>query len=423
MRISSTLFFKTGLNSINAQQSDLMHIFQQIGSGKRMVTPADDPLAAAQSINLSQSQSLLKQYADNREVAKTSLNTEEDTLKSVTLLMQDVKTRLIQAGNGTLSDTDRGTLADVLSKAKASLLALANSTDGSGQYLFSGWQGNAAAYTQDASGAVTFQGDSGQRNIQVDQTRQLAGGDSGADVFARATPGTGDYLTTAGAANVGTGLIGTPQVTDPSGANVGKDFEIKFSSPTDYTVDVSFFDETATPPATVTTTFPPTPGTFTYAVGDSSIALPGGVQVKFSGQPQANDSFTVKPAVSPTTDLNIFDSFDSIINALKQPTNGDAVAQAKQGNVLASVMQRLDVNYNNVLTVRASVGSRLNELDSIDANGSQRGLGYSQRISKLEDLDYYSASAQLQLRQAALQAATMAFQKIQSANLFGSSNG
>src|SRR3546814_9158962 len=106
MRISSSLFFQTGLNSINAQQSDLMHLFQQIGSGQRMVTPADDPLAAAQAINISQSQSLSAQYAANRDVAKFDLNTEENTLNSVTLLMQDIKTRLVQAGNGTLSRSE-----------------------------------------------------------------------------------------------------------------------------------------------------------------------------------------------------------------------------------------------------------------------------------------------------------------------------
>src|SRR3546814_3340114 len=89
----------------------------------------------------------------------------------------DLKTRLGQAGNGTLSDADRATLADVLSSAKANMLALANGTDGNGQYLFSGLHGDMAPYTQDASGTVTWQGDTGQRNIQVDQTWQLAGGD------------------------------------------------------------------------------------------------------------------------------------------------------------------------------------------------------------------------------------------------------
>src|SRR3546814_164267 len=287
------------------------------------------------------------------------------------------------AGNGTLSDADRATLADVLSSAKANMLALANGTDGNGQYLFSGLHGDMAPYTQDASGKVAWQGDTGQRNIQVDQTRQLAGGDSGIDVFQRATPGTNVYLTAAGGANTGTGLISTPRITDPAGANVGKDFDITFTSPTTYTYTTT--DNSTTPP---TVSAPSAPQA--YSAGSVSLALPGGVQVKFSGQPAAGDTFTVKPAASPGTDLNIFDSFDSIIAALKVPANADPVAQAKLGNTLASVMQRMDVNYDNILTVRASVGSRLNEIDSIDANGSQRGLGYTKQLSKLEDLDYRS---------------------------------
>src|SRR3546814_14521837 len=114
MLISSTLFFQTGLNSIHAQQSDLMHLYQQIGSGQRMVTPADDPLAAAQAINISQSQSLNQRFAENRSVLSQNLGIEENTLNSVTTLLQDVKTRLIEAGNGTMSDADRATLSNVL---------------------------------------------------------------------------------------------------------------------------------------------------------------------------------------------------------------------------------------------------------------------------------------------------------------------
>ena len=83
MRISSSLLFQTGLNSINAQQSDLMHLFQQIGSGQRMVTPADDPLAAAQSINIRQSQSMNLRYAENRQVVQSNLGIAENTLSSV----------------------------------------------------------------------------------------------------------------------------------------------------------------------------------------------------------------------------------------------------------------------------------------------------------------------------------------------------
>ncbi|PLC52226.1 flagellar hook-associated protein 3 [Pollutimonas nitritireducens] len=512
MRISSNLFFQTGLNSITAQQSDLLHLYEQIGSGKRMVTPADDPLAAAQAVNISQSQSLNARFGANRAVANTNLATEENALTSMTLLLQDLKTNLIAAGNGTLSDADRATLSNVLTNARDSMLGLANTTDGSGQYLFSGAQGGSAAY-QDVNGTITYMGDAGQRKIQADQTRQIAGSDVGSDIFNRAAPGTTNYLTAAATnslsnlGNAGTGLISTPTITNPNEASAGNTYAIKFSEtiPNSYTVEIN--DRLGALVGTTTGSWDPASGT--------SIGLPLGVQVKFSGSPALGDSFVVEPAntsshvASPTTsgdarigspvvsdysitrpgdvysiaftdvdeytvsvtnpnplyptitqagekfvpgrentltlphgmevkisgspvagntftiqaaatqtNLDMFATLDGIIKSLELPIQDSPEAQAAFQNNLATAMQRLDVNYNNILTVRASVGARMNELDAIGATGSARSLSYSAQLSKLEDVDYYTATTQLQLRSTALEAASLAFKKIQSLGLF-----
>ncbi|XOT97402.1 flagellar hook-associated protein 3, partial [Alcaligenes pakistanensis] len=97
MRISSSLFFQTGLNSINKQQSDLMRVFQQMSTQKRMITPSDDPLASAQTINLAQAQAMDKRYGENREVAMRALGEEENLLNAVNLQLQGVQTRLVEA--------------------------------------------------------------------------------------------------------------------------------------------------------------------------------------------------------------------------------------------------------------------------------------------------------------------------------------
>lgn len=412
MRISSSFFFQTGLNSINAQQSDLLHLYRQAASGQRMVTPADDPLAAAQAVNLSQSQSLNERYGANRDVLKMNLGNEENTLNSVTILLQDIKTRLVEAGNGTMSDADRATLADVLRNSKDTLFGLANATDGNGQYLFSGFSASQPAFAKDASGAVSYAGDSGQRMIQADQTRRIHAGDLGSDVFARAASGSRAYITHSDAGNSGTGVIGAPAITDPQGTNVGKPFTIEFSDnggALQYTVRAFNADGSE---AEVS-------GPHDYDPDTVTIKLPGGVQVAFSGAPAATDKFTVEPASAPANgDLNVFDTLDDIILALSTPTSGDPVSQAKLANALGSAMQKIDVNYDQVLTVRASVGSRLAEIDAIDASGSTRGLGYANQLSKLEDVDYYTVTTQLQLRSSALEAAALAFKKIQGTSLF-----
>lgn len=419
MRISSTLFFQTGLNAINAQQSDLLHLYQQAASGKRMVTPADDPLAAAQAVNIRQSQSLNERYADNREVLKKNLGIEENTLSSVTNLMQDIKTRLVEAGNGTMSDADRATLAGVLSNAKDTLYGFANATDGNGQHLFSGFTATQAPFTKNDDGVVSYVGHTGpqQREIQADQSRKIATGDLGSDVFASASASSRVYVTQADTDNAGTGVIGAPTIIDPQGTSVGQDFTITFdgaTAPGQYVVSTQGWDNDVDPPVlnNVTQTYP-------FAESATSLELPGGVRVALSGQPQDGDTFTVSfAAQASTTELDIFGTLDSIIAALEQPTAGSPVNQSKLANALATAMQKIDVNYDQVLTVRASVGSRLNEIDAIDASGSARGLSYANQVSKLEDVDYYTVTTQLQLRTAALEAAALAFKQIQGTSLF-----
>src|SRR5690606_13729538 len=105
----------------------------------------------------------------------------------------------IEAGNGTMSDADRATLAGVLKSSKETLLGLANAKDGNGQYLFSGHAGSQPAFVTDANGKVTYNGDANQRLIQAGQTRQIAGSDIGTDIFMRATAGARDYVTSADA--------------------------------------------------------------------------------------------------------------------------------------------------------------------------------------------------------------------------------
>lgn len=421
MRVSSTLFFQTGLNSINAQQSDLLHIYKQIGTGKRMITPSDDPLAASQTINLAQSKSLNERFSENRQVAMRSLGTAESTLGDATLLMQDIKTRLVEVSNGTLSNSDRSTLASVLENARDSLLNTANAKDASGQYLFSGSKGTTEPFQKDVNGVVNYVGDSAQRLIQADQTRQIASSDIGSDVFERATPGSSLYLTGFGASlPSGTGELGGPQLLDIGHPDYGKEFTITFGAESGglipYTITAVKPDGTGSVTYPVRTYNPAEPNLdFSDASGDAAL------KVAFQGTPADGDTFTVKPAAS--TNVNIFNALDDLIVALKKPVSENPTDYANFRTALSAAMQRTDVVYDNILTVRSSLGSRLNELDSLEANGAQRGLGYDAEMTRLEDLDYYEASTQLQLRSSALEAASLAFRRIQSLSLFNQGQG
>src|SRR5690625_6099771 len=187
MRISSALYFQTGVNTINKQEGDLLHLFQQIGSGRRMITPADDPLAAAQSITLAQSQSMNERFGANRHVAMQALGESENTLNNIVNQLSGLKTRLIEAGNGALSDQDRTALAQVLAESQDTLYGAMNATDATGRYLFSGSQGKSQPFSK-VGDRYVYQGDVGNsaaRNIQVDHSRVINVGNHGSETFLR----------------------------------------------------------------------------------------------------------------------------------------------------------------------------------------------------------------------------------------------
>jgi len=183
MRISTSTIYDAGVGSMQEQSGRLLQTQQQIASGRRMLTPADDPVAAARALDVSQSQSINTQHLTNSSNASDSLGLEESVLGSITGVLQNVRDLAVNAGSGILNQSDRSTLANALRGSYQELLGLANSTDGNGQYIFSGYQGGVRPFVASATGAVTYKGDQGQRLIQVSPSRQIAVNDAGEDIF------------------------------------------------------------------------------------------------------------------------------------------------------------------------------------------------------------------------------------------------
>ncbi|SAI60597.1 flagellar hook-associated protein 3 [Bordetella ansorpii] len=410
MRLSTSLLYQNGLNGLLNQQSTLSKLQQQLSSGRAFLSPADDPLAAALTVNITQTASMNETYGANRAKANTTLGLEDNALSSIITTMQDVMKRIVEAGNGTMSDADRLSLATALASARDQLVGLGNTTDGNGQFLFSGYQGNSAPFVQDSDGNVTYSGDQGQRMIQVDQTRQIASSDVGSDIFGKAAAGTLAYIAQADSGNTGTGTFSTVSFNAPDASNnVKSDFSIAFSNNAT-TGELEY---------TVTVTPAPTngnPASFTapYVAGDT-IDM-GGVSMKISGEPAAGDTFTVE--TPKDSNMDMFETLNELIGALKAPSTNDPQANANLVNQLASANKQMSLAYDNVLTVRASVGARMNELDALDATGDQKGLSYTKQLSDLEDVDAYKVTSELVMRQTALDAAAKAFTLIQGSSLF-----
>ncbi len=182
MRISTNTLYGTGTARITELQSAMQRTQQQIATGRKVLAPSDDPIAASQVLNLDQGQAMNSQFATNRLNANNALSQQEAVLGGVGDLVQDIKTLLVQAGNGSLDDQQRGYLAVQLDGQFDSMLSLANSKDSMGNTLFSGYQVGITAYAKTTTGA-TFQGDTGQRTLQVDTSRRVTTSVSGQQLF------------------------------------------------------------------------------------------------------------------------------------------------------------------------------------------------------------------------------------------------
>lgn len=403
MRISTKTIYENATTQLNSLQSQMARTQTQLSTNKRMLTAADDPIASARALEVTQSQSLNTQYATNRSNANSSLSLVESALTNGTDLIMDVQTLVVQAGNGTLAKSQRLQIATEIEGRMQDLLGIANTADGSGGYLFSGYKGSTMPFVQTDSGA-TYQGDQGQRKLQVGSSRSIAISDSGSSIFENNRTGNGSYQTKMVDGNTGGAVAGSGSVTDASQLT-GHNYTLQFKvAGTPAVTTYSVTDTSASPQRAVLSDEP-------YVAG-KQIAFEG-TSFTITGAPANGDKFEVKPSEKES----IFTTMTNLVNALRD-SGEDNTSLATLSNKLSTASEGLKSSLDNMLTVRASVGSRMKELDYLEDQGSDLGVQYAGTLSKLQDLDIVKAISDYATQQTTLEAAQKSFKTMSGLSLF-----
>ncbi|WP_345812175.1 flagellar hook-associated protein FlgL [Paraburkholderia sp. PREW-6R] len=403
MRISSTQYFTMNVAQMSDQQAQLSQLYAEISSGVSISTPSDNPLGAAQAVQLSSTATSLSQYTSNQSTALTSLQQEDSTLGSVTDVLQSIHTLVLRAGDGSLNNGDRGSIATQLQGLRSQLMTLANASDAQGNYLFAGYQSTAQPYSTNAAGVVTYAGDSGAPSVQISDAHTVQTGDNGIAIFGSVAPVGTSAVPAAASGNSGTGVISTVSLNNPTDPTNADTYKISFSSATSYTVS-------QTNPATGTTTTS-SPQTFTAG---SAITL-GGQSISISGAPNAGDSFSVTPATQGSMD--VFANLSQLISTLQTPIAG-GTSMASYQSALTTSMTQLENTMNNVVTAQATVGGRESEVQAMQTVTQTNTLQTSSNLADLTQIDMVKTIGQYTMAQASLQAAQQAFAKIQNISLF-----
>ncbi|MCL6328435.1 flagellar hook-filament junction protein FlgL [Pectobacterium carotovorum subsp. carotovorum] len=185
MRLSTSMIYQQNMQGIINGQATWQKTGEQLATGKRVVNPSDDPIAAANVIMLGQAQSENSQYTLARTFAKQSMSLEDSILDRSVTTITSALTEVI-SGGGVKSDDDRKSNATALRGMKAELLNLANSTDGNGNYIFAGYETDKAPFVEGATGVEYIGGDKAISQ-RVDAARDMNVSHVGSAVFNSAT--------------------------------------------------------------------------------------------------------------------------------------------------------------------------------------------------------------------------------------------
>jgi flagellar hook-associated protein 3 FlgL len=394
IRIANSTYYQEAVSAIDRNQSTLTNVQAQMGSGLRIQTAADDPVAAGQILGVNKAIADTTQWQSNASALQNSLGLENTALTSVNSALQQIQTLALQANNATISSSDRQSIAAEMQQQYNIILQQANAQDASGNYLFGGTQGSTAPFSQVAGGGVSYQGNSNVNMLPLGATSEIASGDPGDAVFMQLKSGDGNISVGAASANSGSATLSAASVADP-GQYDGGSYTVKFSGGQYQVLDS---------------------GNNTVASGaysDGTAIQFRGVSLTFTGTPGNGDSFTVGPSKAQS----VFSTVQNLISLVANPGSG-AAQRSQNQTAIYGALQSLGGAQDHVTNVLAGVGARQQAVTSATSQLSSRSTQLQTALTNLDGLDYAQATAQFSQTQLTLQAAEQSYVQIQGLSLF-----
>lgn len=173
MRVSTQQSYVSMTQSFNDLSSDLSHVVEQMATGKSILLPSDDPIAATRITQLNRQQSALDQYQSNIDSATAGMNQQESILDGVNKDLLAIRDDLLEAANGTNTADSLASLGQDIQSMTESMVSALNYQDEDGHYVFGGTvndQPPIVAVDDDGDGVTdsyTYQGNDDHRQTTV----------------------------------------------------------------------------------------------------------------------------------------------------------------------------------------------------------------------------------------------------------------
>ncbi len=411
-RVSSYNTYDSAIRNLQTRLSNLSTLQEHITAGKRVVRPSDDPTAAAQAERAQMRMARVETEQRALSAQRNSMEMAESTLGNANDVLQTFREKVVAAGNGTYSATERSALLQELQSLRDQLFSYSNKTDGSGLPLFSGLNSTATPFVDATTGtqylATPGQKPSGEVSVSPTLDGQAA--------WMSVPTGNGVFAINYASTNTGAAWVDLGQVETPS-ALTGNDYSLTFTvDPTTKATTYSVMNTTTGLPAE-------------YPVGTplTNIAYTSGTPIKFdgmiitpSGAPANGDNFTI----GNSTKTDVFSVLDKAIADIRNAganSGTNATSNTLTGNLTHGITQALtqiDAGMARIQSSRGYAGDLLNRVDRIDSLQQTRSVQLESDRSRAEDIDMVQGLSDLATQQTAYSAALQSYAQIQKLSLF-----
>lgn len=436
-RMGTANTYDTARLNVGSRQTILSNLQENLTSGKRVVRPSDDPVAAAQAERALVRIQRIQTEQRALEVQRNAMAQAEATLGDAVGLVQEMRQLVIAAGGGSLKQEDRKTYASQIQSLREQLVDVVNRKDTNGipllgalgseltpflgplsgnpDYEFKGQPGQSAStgvtvpLTVDGHSALMFdpQRDGvynaaisttntanpldgrrfGTDTVQVKDAHLLAQPTPPAAPYTYAVAFTGATLNTDGTYNISYNITSTnPGYTPP---------------PPTVTVNNLKADQLQSIPIKITET---DGAEISFNINATPTKAPDGSLVY---SPADGDKVTI--SASPS----MLSVIDRAVRDIGGAPNNNAASQAV-GQALANLDKGLERLHN----IRGYAGELLNRADRITGDQTNRTIQLEGDRSRAEDLDMVKGISDFQNAQVGYEAALKSYAQVQRLTLF-----
>ncbi len=404
MRLSFSQKYLVNLNAILNAQEKLQTASAKLEKQTKILSPSDDPAGSARVVALDQQISQVTQYQNNSILLKNSLNMEETVLSSIRSASDQARSLVVSLGNGAYSQLDRSAIAKQLDNIKIQVFDLMNQKDTNGGHLFSGFQEQTQPYSLDLStGRYIYNGDEGQKSMQVSPSVTIASNDSGKvifeDVNARYKT---ESVSVSGGLTAGKIVMQNQTVFDDfyrknydGQTPANNDYQLVIDAANNYEIRKN---GASLSPAVTGAYTPGSPITFQ------------GLSLQTQGAGPGQLDFSLKAPEK----INILNTLADLVEAIDtDQLSGDALADA-----IADALVQIDNSALKIDSAISGVGGRQNVLDSVFEGNEDLQINNKSFRAEIYEVDYAEALTELTKQETALQAVQSTFSRVTSTSLF-----